>query len=145
MSRGRAASQVLGPFIERGPVRKVGWSRIHPEEIVSQVPRMNMEVEVWYLLVRSCTRRVPDTQPVIGKNVVDQTGDTCHRAHERGGSHVIDLANVRKMTTGNDENVSRVILPDIHEGQCERVRDDDARWYPAFGNAAKDTFVAFAV
>lgn len=106
---------------------------------------MHMEVEVRNLLVRSCTRRVPDAQPITGENAVNQSGDSRHSAHERCCRHVIYLAHVWKVAARDDENVSGVVLANIHERHGEHVRDDDARRYSALGDAAKDALLTVAL
>jgi len=72
---------------------------------------MDVYVQVWNLLERCLTNRVPETQALIWKSTTHCTGDARHHGHQCGACSVIELAHIMEMLPRNDERVAWVKLP----------------------------------
>jgi hypothetical protein len=78
---------------------------------------MHVYAQVWYLLERCLTNRVPEAQALIWKSTRHCTSDARHHGHECGAGSVIELAHVMRYSWPLDSRDS------LHEW-AERLHDD---------------------
>lgn len=104
-----------------------------------------MEMQMRHLLVRADSCRVPDTQSIAREGRSHRSRYERHDPDDGARQGVIGPPDVRDMATGNDKDVPGVVLAHIQECQGGRVREHDARRFPACDDGAKDTGVMAVV
>ena len=83
--------------IQRRTLR-VGWKlRVNTQNVVAYEAWVDVYVQVWNLLERCLTNRMPETQALIWKSTANGTSDVRHHGHECGARSVVKLAHIMEM------------------------------------------------
>src|SRR5690554_6690806 len=124
--------------VEYRAVRVLQALWVDAQHAVTCETRMHMYVQMRNLLTASLANGVPQAQPLIWKRGAHCPGDARDHGHERRAGSIIQLTNILKVPTGNDDHVAGMELPQIHDCHRHVVLADDAGRGFALCDLAKD-------
>ena len=94
-------------------------------EAVVDTTRMNVEVEMWHLLIGAGAGGMPDAQPVGGKDRIDGARDTSNHDEDSCRCLVVGIPQVGQVSARDNENVPWMELTQVEKGDREIILGDD--------------------
>ena len=93
---------------------------------VERLPKLLApDVEVRHFLSSADAGGMPHTQPVVRETASDSACDARHDVHRGDYDTGLGDANIKDMCPGNDEDMARMKLPEIQNGDRVVILGDD--------------------
>lgn len=89
-------------------------------------PGMDMEMKMRHLLARCLANRVPDAHALAWECGGHGPSDVGNRSHQCCTSVIVHVADILQMRLWHNQDVTRVELTYVHEGDRRRVLSDEA-------------------